>query len=61
MKEVGLVFLKIKNEPLMLRRIKNKKSLNLYSAQRDDEACTNREVLKGVCRKAHSTSSEKGN
>ena len=49
MKEVGLVFLRIKNEHLMFRRIKNKKPLNLYSAQRDDEACTNREVLKGVC------------
>lgn len=28
---------------------------------KDDKACTNREVLKGVCRKAYSTSSEKGN
>ena len=34
------------NEHLMFRRIKNKKPLNLYAAQRDDEACTNREVFK---------------
>jgi hypothetical protein len=45
----------------MLRGIEVRKSLNLNSAQRDDEARTIERGLKGVCRKAHSTSSEKGN